>query len=520
MTSPTTVLTETEAERGWQGDPELTNPDLVPTPVEERKWTWWSFAALWMGLVHNVYNFTWLAGLLAVGMSIMQALAVAITGNLIQTFMIGLVGRVGARHGVPFPVWARSAFGVYGANVPALIRGIVAIGWFGVQSYLGATAINVLLATSISSWRNLDSVVFFGVSASLWIAMIVFWAVNALVLKRGMETLKKFEHWAGPMIFVVMGFLVAWAIWAAGGVGPVFTTPSQYETNVAFIFTHFIPAVALYISGSWATMVLNIPDLTRFARSNKGQFWGTMIGLPLATIVFYGMSAVIVSASLVLFGKAMWNPADLFLAINNPALSIVGGILLAIATISINIPANLVSPAYDLANLFPKVFNFWRGAVVSIILSFIYMPWKLMESPDILYGILNNVGAVLGPTTGILIADYFLVRKQLLDIPELYKKNGRYTANKGFNWVSLSVLFIATAVVIMGEIFPAIGWVYEYAWFVGLFLGFGGQLLAMRIIQARRGRLPAEFEPSGTPGIEYAEISGNSQAVHSKQATG
>jgi NCS1 family nucleobase:cation symporter-1 len=201
------------------------------------------------------------------------------------------------------------------------------------------------------------------------------------------------------------------------GLGPIFHALSTYKSVSSFLLTGVIPGVALYISGSWATMVLNIPDLTRFARPNREQFWGTMLGLPLATAVYYAMAATIVSATLAIFGKAFWNLADILKAINNPALSIVGAALLAIATISVNIPANIVSPAYDLTNLLPRVVTFRRDAVVAIILAFVYMPWRLMQSPETLYGIPNNIGAVLGPATGIIIADYFIVRKQRLDVP-------------------------------------------------------------------------------------------------------
>lgn len=490
----------------WQGDPALTNPDLVPTPVKDRKWTWWTYSALWMGMVHNLFNFTWIGGLMAaMGMSVGQALSIAITGNVIQTLLIGLNGRVGARHGIPFAVWSRSAFGVFGANIPALTRGLVAIGWFGVQSYLGATAINVLLEVAIGPWKNLGNSSVLGAPTNLMIAMIIYWAVNILVVRHGMDTVRRFENWAGPMVFVVMFFLLIWAVNAAGGIGPVFHTPSKYSSTGAFLLTGFIPMVAIYISGSWATMVLNIPDLTRFARSNKEQFWGTMIGLPVATAVFYIMAAIIVSACIPLFGKALWNPSDILMAINNPLLSAFGAILLAVATISVNIPANIVSPAYDLTNLLPKFFNFKRGAVFSIVLAFLYMPWKLMENPAVLYGILNNIGALLGPATGIIIADFFIVRKQLLDIPELYRVNGIYRYNKGFNPVGLGVLAVTTGIIFLGEFVKSVGWLYEYAWFVGLILAFVSYLAAVWVIRSTDSKLKANYEPRGTFGVELVE---------------
>lgn len=491
---------------GWQGDPTLTNIDLVPTPVEKRTWTWWSFGALWMGMVHNIYNFTWVGGLVAIGMSVPQALAIAITGNLIQTLLIGLTGRVGARHGIPFAVWARAAFGVYGANIPALIRGLVAIGWFGVQSYLGATAVNVLLAATIGPWKDLGFTVVGGVGLNLWIAMIIYWAVNLLVIRHGMETVRRFESWAGPMIFVVMLALVIWALTAAHGIGPVFETHSKFTSFGSFFFGGFLPGVALYISGSWATMVLNIPDLTRFARSNREQFWGTMLGLPIATIIYYFMAAIIVSATLTIFHKAYWNPSDILTAINNPSLSIIGAILLAIATISVNIPANIVSPAYDLTNLLPKLITFRRGGLIAIVLSFLYMPWKVMQNPVSLFSVLGNIGAFLGPATGIIIADYFLVRKQLLDVPDLYRVNGRYRAVNGFNFVGLGVLLVSTAIIMTGEFVPAVNWLYEYAWFVGVVLGFLGYLGTVAIVKATSHSVPSEFEAVGSPGVENAGL--------------
>lgn len=490
----------------WQGDEVLTNPDLVPTPIEERTWTWWTYSALWMGMVHNVFNFTWIGGLMtAMGMSVGQALSIAIAGNLIQTLLIGLNGRVGARHGIPFAVWSRSAFGVFGANVPAIARGIVAIGWFGVQSFLGATAINVLFELTVPAWKALGASQILGAPTNLMIAMIIYWALNILVITNGMETVRRFENWAGPMVFIVMFFLLIWAVKSAHGIGPVFHTPSKYASTGEFMLKGFLPMVCIYISGSWATMCLNIPDLTRFARSNKEQFWGTMIGLPLATVVYYCMAAVIVSSCVVIFGKALWNPSDILLAVNHPVMSFIGAVLLAIATISVNIPANIVSPAYDLTNLLPKIFTFKKGAIFSIVVGFIYMPWKLMENPAVLYGILNNIGALLGPATGIMIADFFIVRKQLLDVPELFKVNGRYRYKNGFSPVALSVLFISAAICIMGEIFPGVKWLYDYAWFIGFAIAFFSYLIVVKIVSANKGGVPEYWQPIGSFGIENAE---------------
>ena len=424
----------TEYPNYFHGDSRLTNPDLIPIPLKNRTWTWWSFAALWMGIIHNVFTFAWIGGFMSVmGMSVWQALSVVTVGNIITTIFIGLNGRVGSRHGIPFVVWSRSAFGVFGANIPAVTRGVVAIGWFSVQSYLGSTAINVLFEVTIPSWKELGSTSVLGAPANLMSAMITYWAINILVVKKGMDAVRRFESWAGPMVFIVLAFLLVWVIKGAGGLGSVLYTLSKFKSISEFILVGFIPMIALHISANWATMVLNISDITRFARSNKGQFWGTMIGMPLATLVFNSMSAVIVSCGAVMFGKTLWNPADILLEINNPILSVCGAILLAIATISVNIPANIVSPAYDLANLLPKLFNFKKGAIFSIILSFMFMPWIFMQNPPVFYGIINNVGALIGPATGIMMADFFIIRKQKLDVLEMFKVNGAYRYVKGFS---------------------------------------------------------------------------------------
>lgn len=486
-------------------DPSLINDDLAPTPVAQRTWTAWHFAALWMGMIHSAFGFSVLGGMIAGGMSAWQALGVVFVANMIQLGLMVLTGRVGARFGIPYAVWARSTFGTFGANIPALLRGFVAIGWFGVQSYLGATAINALLGTVFDGWKNLDSVVA-GVTVNLWIAMIVYWAINFVVIRHGMDTIRRFESWAGPAVFVVMVPALIWAVDKAGGLGPVFTESSRYDTTGNFLLHGFLPGVALFISASWATMVLNLPDLTRFAKSNRAQVRGTVIGLPLATAVFYLMSAVIVSGTQAATGRLLWNPADVLVAIDIPAFTIVGALLIAVATMSVNVAANVVSPAYDIVNLLPKVFTFKRAASLAIVLGFVYMPWKLMENPDTLFAVLNNVGAVIGPATGIMIADFYFVRKGRIDVAELYRREGRYWGTNGFNLVSIAVLVAGTVLCLSGQLIDAIHWTFEYAWFVGLGFGFLLQLVVVSLIRSRNGGvLPLAFQPAGDSGVEAEE---------------
>jgi NCS1 family nucleobase:cation symporter-1 len=490
------------ANAAFAGDPALSNPDLDPTPVEQRTWSTWSYAALWMGMIHSAFGFSVLGGMIATGMSAWQALLVVAVANTIQLGLMALTGRVGARHGIPFAVWARSAFGPLGANVPALLRGFVAIGWFGVQCFLGATALNAMLGTVFDGWKGLDSVVF-GVGINLWLSMLLYWALSYAVIHHGMETVRRFESWAGPLVLLVMIPMVIWAIDKGHGLGPVFDVKSKHASFGDFMGSPFFTGVALFISASWATMVLNLPDLTRFARSNRAQVRGTAIGLPLATIVFYGMATIIVSGTQAYTGKTLWNPADVLVAINIPALTIIGAVMIAIATLSVNVAANLVSPAYDITNFLPRVFNFKRAASLAIVLGFVYMPWKLMESPDTLFRVLNNVSAIIGPAAGVMIADYYLVRKRKLDIADLYRLDGRYRAYKGFNLVGLGALTLGTIPCLLGQVVDPIDWAYNYAFFVGIAIGFVAYPLLVRVT----GRAEApEFQPAGDEGVEADEL--------------
>lgn len=489
---------------GIQGDAHLSNQDLLPVPVGKRNWSWWNYSALWMGMIHNVFGFTVIGGMMATGFSAAQALIVVTVANLIQLLVMALNGRIGSRYGIPFPVWARAAYGVYGANVPALLRGAVAIGWFGVQLYLGSTAVNALLITAVGPWKSLGTIVLFGLGLNLWLSMIIFWSINFLLINHGMDTIRRFENWAGPLVIALMVALVIWSVTTAHGIGPLFSSPSKYDTGT-FITRALGPGVALFISAAWATMCLNIPDLTRFARSNREATMGTFIGLPLATILFYGMAAIIVSGTQAAFGKALWNPSDILLAINNPALTIFGAVLIAVATLSVNVAANLVSPAYDLTNLLPRFFTFRRAAVVGIVLSFAYMPWRLMQTPDTLFSVLNNISAVLGPATGVIMADYFVVRRRLLDVPDLYRAAGRYRGFNGFNLVGLGAMALVSALIFLGEFNQSMHWLYDYAWFVGVTGGFALYLALVYALRAAQAERP-EFQAVGSAGEEAAEV--------------
>jgi NCS1 family nucleobase:cation symporter-1 len=320
-----------------------------------------------------------------------------------------------------------------------------------------------------------------------------------------MNTVRRFENWAGPMVMVVLIPLMIWSIVKAGGLGPVFDAESKYASFWEFLTLGFVSAVALFIAGSWSTLILNYPDLTRFARSNRQQVLGTFIGFPVASVVFYGMVAIIVSTVGAVTGKLSWEPADVLVAVGNKPLIIIGAILLTVATLSVNIAANLVSPSYDLANALPRWLTFRRAGALALVLAVVWNPWKVMEDPDSFFELFGYFAVVLGPATGILIADYLIVRERRIDIDDLYRRFGRYRAYRGFNIPGLAVLLVSTLICLSGAVFDAVDFLYTYGWFVGV--GSASVLYVGVVFALRRwsSRPLPEFEPAGTEGNEAEE---------------
>ncbi|WP_067936690.1 NCS1 family nucleobase:cation symporter-1 [Alicyclobacillus kakegawensis] len=450
-------------------DEQLTNHDLLPVPAAERRWTWYSYMALWMGMVHNIFNYEVAASLIALGMNIWQALLTIFIADCILMIPLGLNGYVGNKFGIPFPVFARLAFGVFGANIPALIRAFVAIGWFGVQSYLGSTALNALITFIAPGWAKLSST-FLGMPANGWIALLLFWLLQGLLALHGMDIIRRFENWAGPLVLVIMLGLVVWAFAIVHGFGPLFHQHSSFKSPAGF-WSALGPAV-ISVIGSWASMGLNIPDFTRFSRTTKDQVIGQFLGLPITTFVFSLMSGFITSATIVAFGKAIWDPVQLLQHFHNPFVLIVGAASLTAATISVNVASNLVSPIYDLINVLPKRLNFKSAALISMIIAFVMMPWRLMQSPQSLETLLNTAGAFLGPATGIVIADFWLLRKRSVSVSHLYKVHGVYRYSKGFNLYAIVSLVIAMLASFAGNFLPALKPLSGYGWLVGVGLGF------------------------------------------------
>lgn len=483
----------------------MKNDDLAPVPKQQRTWGAWNYTALWLGMVHNIFGFAVIGSLMGTGLSAMQALVAVLIACLIQVAFLIVTGRVGSRFGIPFPVWARSAFGIFGSNVPAILRGLTAIFWFGIQNYLGASVLNALFGEVFDFWKNLGGS-FMGMSSGMWISIILFWALSFTVVRHGINTIRRFEVWAGPMVLVVMTILVVWAINASGGLGPVFdSSHASHATVSSFVAYGLIPAVAAFMNSGFITMILNYPDVSRFAKSNKSQTIGTLIGLPIGTVIYYGMSAIIVSGTQAKYGKEIWDPGSVLTAIGHPVVTIVGAVLLAVATLSVNIPANLISPAYDLVNLFPRIFTFKTASIVAIIIAFAYCPWVWMRNEEGLYDLLANLGTFLGPATGIMVAD-MAIRRGRLDVDALYELHGRYRYFGGFNPVALGVLVLTTAGVLMLKFIPDLSQLYVYSWFISVVVaGVLYYCAAKWVGRDDQSTLGRGMTPSGSSGEELAE---------------
>ena len=443
-----------ELTRDFSASP-LYNEDLAPTRIADRTWSVYSFISLWIGMSCCIPTYMMAAGFIKAGMDWKQALFTIFLGNVIVLIPMILNGRIGVRYGVSFPVFCRAPFGTKGANVPALMRALVACGWFGIQTWLGGAAMNAMLAKSV----GFDNVA---------VSFMIFWFINILIVWKGMETVKRFEHWTAPLLIVFSIVMLWWALDRAGGWGPIAAQPSAFKTGGEF-FKVFIPSLTGVI-GFWATLSLNILDFTRFARSQRDQIVGQTIGLPLSMAAFSLVGLLTASATLVIFGTAIWDPTELIQKFDDPLVLLTGVICISIATLTTNIAANIVSPAYDFSNMFPKTVNFKRGALITGIIGILMMPWKLLSDfSAYIFGWLVGYSAFLGPICGIMLTDYFLLRGRNIDLDELFNERGIYSYGNGYNPASMIALAVGIGLGLIGLVVPALAILYDYAWFVGFF---------------------------------------------------
>jgi NCS1 family nucleobase:cation symporter-1 len=439
-------------------DASLYNRDLAPIPKDKRDWTTYNYAALWVGMCVCIPTYMLASGLIAGGMNWWQAIGTILLGNLIVLIPMLLNADAGARYGIPFPVFVRASFGVRGANVPAVLRALVACGWFGIQTWIGGQAINSMLQILSPAWAHF--------SLGKWICFFAFWALNMFVVYRGIHTIKLLEGVAAPFMLGVGLLLLWWVTSKAGGLGPVLRAPSQLRSASAF-FAFFVPALTGMV-GFWATVALNIPDFTRYAKSQKAQIVGQAIGLPTAMTLYSFIGVAVTSASVVLFGEPIWDPVQLVGRFNQPLIAFVALIALLIATLNTNVAANVVSPSNDFSNLNPRLISFRTGGLITGVVGVLMMPWKLMgDYSAYIFGWLGGYSGLLGPIAGVMIADYFLVRHAQLNVDDLYRRGGIYEYQNGFNLRALVALAAGIVLALIGLVVPQLHFLYTGAWFVG-----------------------------------------------------
>lgn len=474
----------------------LFNGDLAPVPPSRRTWTTYNFAALWISMAHCIPTYMMAGGLVAVGMNWWQALLTIALGNVIVLVPILLNAHPGTKYGIPFPVLARASFGTKGANIPAVLRAVVACGWFGIQTFIGGEAVKTFVEALWPGYAQLGGDFrLLGLSLPSALTFLAFWGLNIFIILKGMNAVRVFENWAAPLVLVMAAALLFWAVGRAGGVGPMLAQPSKFETFGDF-WKVFVPSLTGMV-GFWATLSLNIPDFTRFGRGQREQMLGQTLGLPTTMLAFSAMGVVITSAAqAILKGadvKQLWDPVFILSQLTSPTappgldapliesslvrltVAVIALLGVGVATISVNIAANVVSPANDFANLAPRHISFRTGGLITGVSGIIMMPWKFLASADTyIFNWLIGYSALLGPIAGIMVIDYWVLRKRELDVPELYRPQGRFA---GFNWNAVIALvvgvlpnvpgFLKSAGFITGEknFFDEL---YVYAWFVGL----------------------------------------------------
>ena len=476
----------------------LWNADLAPAGERQRTWSWVNISALWVGMVVSVPAYLLASGLMQEGMAWWQAVVTIFLGNLIVMIPMMLNGHAGAKYGVPFPVLLRTSFGTAGAKLPALLRGLVACGWFGIQTWVGGFAIYQILNAVSGDVFVGEAIPVIGIDLAQLSCFLAFWLLQLVFIQKGTESIRWLETLAAPFLLLTALALLAWAYVRAGGFGDMLSAPSAFvedgEREGEF-WQVFWPGLTAMV-GFWATMSLNIPDFTRYARSQRDQLLGQAIGLPVPMALLALVSVFVTSASVLIFGEAIWDPVAIAGRLDGAGV-VLGLLALTIATLTTNLAANVVAPANGFSNLAPKRISFRLGGYITAGLGIAIMPWKLLESAGAyLFIWLIGYSSLLGPIAGIMITDYFFVRKCCLETTELYREHGAYSYTRGWNLNAMTALCLGIAPTVPG-FFNATGLsddmpsfftgLYDYAWFVGALLAGMIYYLLMRF-NWQRGR--------------------------------
>jgi NCS1 family nucleobase:cation symporter-1 len=472
----------------------LFNADLAPVPQSRRKWGILSFAALWISMSACIPTYMLASGLIGGGMNWWQAILTIFLGNLIVLVPMILNAHAGTHYGIPFPVYCRASFGTKGANVPAILRALVACGWFGIQTWIGGEAIYKICVTIINL-HPAPATDWLGITGGQFLCFLFFWGVNMFVIYRGIETIRWLLNIKAPLL-IALGLLLLWWAWrAAGGFGPILSEPSAFDTGqlkAGQFWAYFFPALTGMV-GFWATLSLNIPDFSRYAKSQRDQIIGQTLGLPLTMALYAFIGVAVTSATTIIYGETIWNPVDVLTHFKNPVVLVVAMLSLCIATLATNIAANVVSPANDFAHLAPQKISFRIGGFITGIVGILMMPWKLVADPNgYIFTWLIAYSALLGPIGGILIADYFVCRRRKLNVTALYQAGGEYCFTNGVSVVALIALvvgalpslpgFLVNVKLLDSNNVPAsLAHLYNYAWFIGFAVAFAAYLIGRKL---------------------------------------
>ncbi|QQS49305.1 MAG: NCS1 family nucleobase:cation symporter-1 [Acidobacteriota bacterium] len=463
----------------------LWNRDLAPTTIRERTWTTWNIAALWIGMSVVITTYTLAGGFISAGMTWGQAMVTILLGNTIVLIPMVLNAHAGTKYGVSFPVLCRASFGTIGANIPAVLRAIVACGWFGIQTWIGGAAIDALFGAIWGGWNGIfGGGAILGVAVHTWIACTVFWLIEVLIIIRGIDGIKYLESWSAPLLLVGGVVLLYWAASRAGGLGRALDASSALQRESGNFWSIFPGALTASV-GYWATLSLNIPDFTRYARSQKSQMLGQALGLPFTMTAFAFIGVAVTSSTLLIYGEAVPDPVELMKRFDSLPAIVFGALVIFAAQISTNMAANVVSPSNDFSNLNPKLISYVGGGLITAVIGILMMPWKLLATAgDYIFTWLIGYSGLMGAIAGILICDYWVLRRGRLDLEALYDPKGEYSYSSGVNWRAVVALVIAVAPVVPGFLNAAstpggkvsnpgpADRLYDYAWFITFGLGF------------------------------------------------
>jgi NCS1 family nucleobase:cation symporter-1 len=453
----------------------LWNPDLAPTPLSRRTWSTYHIAALWIGMSVVITTYTLASGLMQQGMNWWQAMTTILLGNVIVLIPMILNAHAGTKYGVSFPVLCRASFGVRGANVPAILRALVACGWFGIQTWIGGLALNTLMTAAWPAWSAMPG--------AIWMSFAAFWLVQVWIIVKGLEGIKKLEGWSAPLLLAGGVILLLWAVNRGGGLGRVLSESVRLQSGSTPFWTLFPSALTANV-GYWATLSLNIPDFTRFARSQRSQALGQALGLPATMTAFAFIGVAVTSATMVVFGEAIWDPVALIARIGNAPAIIFGALIVMLAQLTTNMAANVVSPANDFSSLAPRRITYVTGGLITAAIGIVMMPWKLYaDAAAYIFTWLIGYSTLMGAIGGILIADYWILRRRMLSTADLFAVDGRYSYTNGVNARAMIALVAAIAPVVPGFVRAAstpggqvsnpavVDMLYTYAWFVTFALG-------------------------------------------------